>query len=66
MGDQRSTFKNRDVVVNLKNQLKMYIFNYIAEFYKQVTALKSKGKKVLLALGGWNDSAGDKLSLIHI
>jgi chitinase len=29
-----------------------------SEFYKKVTALKSKGKTVLLALGGWNDSAG--------
>ena len=32
------------------------------EFYQQVTALKSKKKKVLLALGGWNDSAGPKYS----
>jgi len=32
------------------------------EFYKKVTALKSKKKKVLLALGGWNDSAGNKYS----
>jgi chitinase len=27
-----------------------------------VTSLKSKDKKVLLALGGWNDSAGSKYS----
>jgi len=32
------------------------------EFYKKVTSLKSKNKKVLLALGGWNDSAGSKYS----
>ena len=32
------------------------------EFYKKVTALKKKGVKVVLALGGWNDSAGDKYS----
>ncbi|TRY79747.1 hypothetical protein TCAL_01968 [Tigriopus californicus] len=32
------------------------------EFYQKVTALKSKTRKVLLALGGWNDSAGDKYS----
>lgn len=27
-----------------------------------MTALKAKGIKVLIALGGWNDSAGDKYS----
>ena len=32
------------------------------EFYQQVTALKARGIKVLLALGGWNDSAGNKYS----
>ena len=33
------------------------------EFYKQVTDLKGKsGRKVSLALGGWNDSKGDKYS----
>ena len=32
------------------------------DFYKQVTALKSKKRKVLLAIGGWNDSEGDKYS----
>ena len=31
-------------------------------FYEHVTALKKKGIKVVLALGGWNDSAGDKYS----
>ena len=30
--------------------------------YKKVTDLKKKGKKVLIALGGWNDSRGDKYS----
>ena len=33
-----------------------------AEFYEKVTALKTNKKKVLLALGGWNDSEGDKYS----
>ena len=33
-----------------------------AEFYEKVTALKTKERKVLLALGGWNDSEGDKYS----
>ncbi len=32
------------------------------EFYKRVTALKSPDRKVLLAIGGWNDSEGDKYS----
>ena len=32
------------------------------KFYEQVTAYKSKDKKVLLALGGWNDSKGGKYS----
>lgn len=31
-------------------------------FYTRVTELKNKGIKVTLALGGWNDSAGDKYS----
>jgi len=29
------------------------------EFFKRVGAMKKKGSKVLLALGGWNDSEGD-------
>jgi chitinase len=33
-----------------------------AEFYERVVAYKKKGLKVTLALGGWNDSAGDKYS----
>lgn len=32
------------------------------EFYKKVVEFKTKGIKVLIALGGWNDSAGDKYS----
>jgi len=31
-------------------------------FYKLVTDIKSKGKKVVIAIGGWNDSLGDKYS----
>ena len=31
-------------------------------FYSQLVALKTSGVKVLLALGGWNDSEGDKYS----
>lgn len=32
------------------------------KFYEKVTALRAKGVKVLIAIGGWNDSAGDKYS----
>ncbi|XP_076647838.1 putative chitinase 10 [Halictus rubicundus] len=32
------------------------------KFYERVAALKAKGIKVLMAIGGWNDSAGDKYS----
>ncbi|XP_031787655.1 probable chitinase 10 [Nasonia vitripennis] len=32
------------------------------KFYERVVAYKAKGKKVLVAIGGWNDSAGDKYS----
>ena len=35
-------------------------------FYQQVTAFKSANKKVLLALGGWNDSKGDKYSKVRL
>lgn len=35
---------------------------FLAEFYEKVTALKKKGVKVLIAIGGWNDSAGGKYS----
>ena len=34
----------------------------ILEFYERVVAYRAKGKKVLVAIGGWNDSAGDKYS----
>ena len=32
------------------------------EFYEKVTEFKKKGIKVTIALGGWNDSQGDKYS----
>lgn len=32
------------------------------EFYVKVTNLKKKGLKVLIAIGGWNDSLGNKYS----
>ncbi len=31
-------------------------------FFERVVELKKKGIKVTLAIGGWNDSAGDKYS----
>ncbi|PNF16877.1 putative chitinase 10 [Cryptotermes secundus] len=36
--------------------------DYDNKFYERVVAYKKKGLKVSLALGGWNDSAGDKYS----
>ncbi len=42
---------------------KIFFSSAPTEFYEKVTALKQKrGRKVLLAIGGWNDSAGDKYS----
>lgn len=38
-----------------------YYFLFL-EFYERVAAYRGKGKKVLMAIGGWNDSAGDKYS----
>jgi chitinase len=35
---------------------------FIADFYRKVTELRSRGIKVLIAIGGWNDSLGDKYS----
>ena len=32
------------------------------EFYKKVTNLRKHGVKVTVALGGWNDSKGNKYS----
>ena len=31
-------------------------------FYKQVTDMKKLGLKVMIAIGGWNDSGGSKYS----
>ena len=33
-----------------------------SEFYEKVVALKKHGIKVLIAIGGWNDSLGSKYS----
>lgn len=37
-------------------------FFHIPEFYEKVVSLKKKGVKVVLGLGGWDDSASDKYS----
>ena len=34
----------------------------VAEYYTKLTNYKARGVKVSLALGGWNDSQGDKYS----
>lgn len=34
----------------------------LSEFYEKVVAMKNKGVKVVLGLGGWDDSASDKYS----
>ena len=33
-----------------------------SEFFERVTALRKDGVKVLIAIGGWTDSKGDKYS----
>lgn len=38
------------------------IFVSFLEFYEKVTEFKKKGIKVTIAIGGWNDSQGDKYS----
>lgn len=38
------------------------ISTFFTEFYEKFVALKKRGVKVLLAIGGWNDSAGNKYS----
>jgi len=44
------------------NRLTPLNASHCAEFYEKVAAYKAKGLKVLVAIGGWNDSAGDKYS----
>lgn len=36
--------------------------NLLVDFYQKVVAYKKKGIKVSIAIGGWNDSLGDKYS----
>ena len=41
--------------------VKMYVCS-LEDFYRKVVAYKKKGIRVSLAIGGWNDSLGDKYS----
>ena len=50
-------------MTNMTNSISFhFLFIVSDEMYKKVTDLKKKGKKVLIALGGWNDSLGRKYS----
>lgn len=51
MDRDRLTIKPHDSWADLDNK-----------FYDRVTKLRAKGVKVTVAIGGWNDSAGDKYS----
>ena len=57
--DTWADFDNGQLKVSIAENINNILF---LDFYKQVTALKSKKRKVLLAIGGWNDSEGDKYS----
>lgn len=35
-------------------------------FYDRITAFRKKGIKVLIAIGGWNDSLGDKYRFVYL
>lgn len=54
------------MIFSSKRTLKKYKYNILyfspTGFYERVVAYKKRGLKVSLALGGWNDSAGDKYS----
>lgn len=44
-------------------ELSLHWFHLLfLEFYEQVTSHKQRGVKVLIAIGGWNDSLGPKYS----
>lgn len=53
------------MVVNAQQYVTLMFYVSVvvcAVFYRKVTELKRFGVKVLLAIGGWNDSAGSKYS----
>ena len=41
--------------------IRILLFKF-AEFYKKFTDMKSHTLKIMIALGGWNDSKGNKYS----
>ena len=51
LDDDELVMKVRDPAADLRQ-----------EFYSQVAALKAKGVRVSIALGGWNESGGGKFS----
>lgn len=54
LGNSRCNFEKKHFI---------YSFNWInSGFYKRLTDLKTANKKVLLGLGGWNDSESEKYS----
>ncbi|GLH08614.1 Probable chitinase 10 [Gryllus bimaculatus] len=52
------TIKPHDSWADIDNEVLLWF----PEFYQKVTAFKKRGIKVVIAIGGWNDSAGDKYS----
>ena len=38
------------------------MLNFCLDYYRKVTDYKRYGIKVTIAIGGWNDSEGDKYS----
>ena len=48
--------------VHTLHKLKNLILLPLPEFYAKVTDFRRRGVKVTLAIGGWNDSLGDKYS----
>jgi len=51
----------REVNVRSKQNKAIQKLRFLG-FYERVVALKRRGVKVSIGLGGWNDSAGDKYS----
>lgn len=53
------------LIIVCKFPFNFYLYNDLLlfiEFYKRVVGFKAKGVKVSIAIGGWNDSQGDKYS----
>jgi len=50
------------IVSIIIKKINLIIKWFLPGFYERVVEYKKYGKKVLIAIGGWNDSAGDKYS----